>query len=61
MKNPCLIWCVVTQHQAVHALFSIGRTQHWDIQGSGHKDVSAIFDLLLEVVFSYSQLINIYV
>ena len=28
--------------------------------GSCHKDVCAIFDLLLEVTFFYSQLINMY-
>ena len=32
-------------------LFGIGWTQHWGIQGSSHKDVCAIFYLLLEVLF----------
>ena len=39
----------------MHALFGIGWTQHLGIQGSSHKDVCAIFDLLfgilLDVIF----------
>ena len=30
-------------------IFGIWWTQHWVIQGSYHKDVCAMFDLLLEV------------
>ena len=46
--TPCLIWCALTQKQAlssrsVHALFGIRWTQHWGIQGSCDKDVCAIF------------------
>ena len=43
----------------MHALFGTGWTQHLVIQGSCLKDVCAIFDLLLEVI--YLQLINMYV
>ena len=40
--------------RSARALFGIGWTQHWGIQGSCDKDVCAIFHPLLEVTFIYN-------
>ena len=70
MEHPCLIWCALTQNQAlptllsrsVHASFDIRWIQHLGIQGSCHKNVCAnIFGLVLEVTYFYLQIINMYV
>ena len=58
MENPCLIWCALTQNQA---LSEVGQCIPYLAQG-GHspwssreavsrKHVCAIFDLVLEVIF----------
>ena len=47
-----------------HSLKKVSACLIWhrvDIQGSCHKDVYTIFDLFLEVISLYSQLMNMYV